>query len=81
LLELAKASKGSSDGRLGEKGRPDWSKDAASLYSKLEQTIIPTFYHERDRFIDIMLHCIALNGSFFNTRRMVQQYVMNAYFP
>lgn len=57
-----------------------WSKDAASLYSKLEQTIIPMFYHDRDRFIDVMLHCIALNGSFFNTQRMLQQYVLNAYF-
>ncbi len=65
---------------IGEKGSSDWPKDAASLYSKLEQTIMPIFYHERDRFIDIMLHCIALNGSFFNTHRMVQQYVLNAYF-
>lgn len=65
---------------IGEKGSSDSSKDAASLYSKLEQTILPIFYHERDRFIDIMLHCIALNGSFFNTHRMVQQYVLNAYF-
>jgi starch phosphorylase len=65
---------------IGEKGSSDWSKDAASLYSKLEQTIIPLFYHERDRFIDVMLHCIALNGSFFNTHRMIQQYVLNAYF-
>jgi starch phosphorylase len=65
---------------IGEKGSSDWSKDAASLYSKLEQTIIPMFYHERDRFIDVMLHCIALSGSFFNTHRMIQQYVLNAYF-
>jgi starch phosphorylase len=65
---------------IGEKGSSDWSKDAASLYSKLEQTVIPTFYHERDRFIDVMRHSIALNGSFFNTHRMVQQYVLNAYF-
>jgi starch phosphorylase len=28
-----------------------------------------------------MRHAIALNGSFFNTQRMVQQYVRNAYFP
>jgi starch phosphorylase len=24
---------------------------------------------------------ISLNGSFFNTQRMVEQYVRNAYFP
>jgi starch phosphorylase len=65
---------------IGEKGSSDSSKDAASLYSKLEQIIIPKFYHGRDRFIDVMLHSIALNGSFFNTHRMVQQYVLDAYF-
>ena len=65
---------------IGETGSSDWSKDAASLYSKLEEIIIPMFYHRRDRFIDVMRHAIALNGSFFNTQRMVQQYVLNAYF-
>jgi starch phosphorylase len=65
---------------IGEKGSADASKDAASLYSKLEETIVPMFYHGRDRFIDVMLHAIALNGSFFNTQRMMQQYVLNAYF-
>lgn len=58
----------------------DRSKDASSLYDKLERVIIPMFYHERDLFIDVMLHCIALNGSFFNTQRMLQQYVLRAYF-
>jgi starch phosphorylase len=28
-----------------------------------------------------MRHAIALNGSYFNTQRMLQQYVLNAYFP
>lgn len=70
---------------IGEYGREkeeagDWSKDASSLYNKLEQVIIPLFYHNRDGFIDVMLHSIALNGSFFNTHRMIQQYVLKAYF-
>ena len=58
----------------------DRSKDASSLYDKLEQAVVPLFCQERDRFIDIMRHAIALNGSFFNTQRMVQQYVLKAYF-
>jgi glycogen phosphorylase len=58
----------------------DRSEDASSLYEKLGNTIVPLFYHDRDSFIEIMLHCIALNGSFFNTQRMLQQYVVNAYF-
>jgi len=58
----------------------DTSKDAISLYSKLEQVIIPLYYNDRDHFIDVMRHSIALNGSFFNTQRMLQQYVLKAYF-
>ena len=58
----------------------DRTRDAADLYDKLEKEIIPTFYQHRDQFIEIMRHCIGLNGSFFNTQRMMQQYVVNAYF-
>jgi starch phosphorylase len=58
----------------------DRSRDAFSLYDKLEQLILPLFYHDRDRFVDVMRHSIALNGSFFNTHRMVQEYVLKAYF-
>jgi len=54
------------------------SRDAASLYDKLEQVVVPLFYR-RDPFIDVMRHAIALNGSFFNTQRMVLQYVTKAY--
>jgi glycogen phosphorylase len=54
--------------------------DAASLYDQLERAVIPAFYHQRDRFLEMMRHCIALNGSFFNTHRMIQQYVLKAYF-
>jgi starch phosphorylase len=54
--------------------------DAASLYDKLERVVVPLFYRDRERFLDVMRHAIALNGSFFNTQRMVLQYVLNAYF-
>lgn len=53
--------------------------NANSLYEKLEKVIVPTFYSNRQSWIDIMRHCIAINASFFNTHRMVQQYVLNAY--
>ncbi|MBN1504471.1 MAG: alpha-glucan family phosphorylase [Candidatus Eisenbacteria bacterium] len=55
-------------------------EDAASLYDKLEKTIVPLFYGHRTKWVEIMRNCIAINGSFFNTHRMVQQYVLNAYF-
>ena len=53
--------------------------DALDLYDKLEQTIVPTFYGNRDKWIDIMRHCIAINASFFNTYRMAHQYIAQAY--
>ena len=58
----------------------DHSNDAASLYDKLEQIVMPLFYDNRDGFLDVMRHAIALNGSFFNTHRMLLQYVLKAYF-
>lgn len=58
----------------------EWAEDASSLYDKLEKTIIPLFYNNRDNFINIMLFSITLNGSFFNTQRMMQEYVLKAYF-
>ena len=54
--------------------------DAASLHDKLEKVVIPAYYHERGRFLDIMRHAIALNAAFFSSQRMLLQYVLNAYF-
>jgi starch phosphorylase len=58
----------------------DRSRDAASLYDKLEKSTFPLYLQNRSGFIDVMRHAIALNGSFFNTHRMIQQYVLKAYF-
>jgi glucan phosphorylase len=55
-------------------------RDAASLYDELERVIVPLFYGDRNRYSEVMRHAIAANGSFFNTQRMLQQYVLNAYF-
>jgi starch phosphorylase len=57
----------------------DRHRAAAFLYDKLEYVVLPLFYHERDRYIDVMRHAVALNGSYFSTHRMVQQYVIRAY--
>lgn len=54
-------------------------QDAGDLLSKLEQVILPTFYGSHESWIGVMRHTIALNASYFNTHRMVQQYVTNAY--
>jgi len=57
----------------------DNAYDAESLYAKLEGVILPLYYTSRERYLDIMRHAIAINGSFFNTQRMVQQYITDAY--
>ena len=54
--------------------------DANSLYDKLERVVVPMYYHHRDRYAEVMRYAIALNGSFFNTQRMVTEYVAKAYF-
>ena len=64
---------------MGGEGQGDGVSAAASLYETLEHVILPLFYKNRAGFIDIMRHAISLNGSFFNTQRMVQQYVVKAY--
>ena len=58
----------------------DQSADVRDLYDKLENKVIPTYYEDLDWWREMMAQNIALNGSFFNTNRMVSQYVMQAYF-
>jgi len=57
----------------------DNTAEAESLYSKLESVILPMYYNDRTKFLEVMQHAIAINGSFFNTQRMVQQYITDAY--
>jgi glycogen phosphorylase len=54
-------------------------KESDSLYDKLEQEILPLYYGRPQRFAKVMQSTIALNASFFNTQRMMMQYVRNAY--
>ncbi len=68
---------------IGTSQDPAWPLDdavhASALYEKLEREILPRFFGDRQGWIDVMRHTIALNASHFNTHRMVQQYVTNAY--
>lgn len=63
-------------------GRPEErdAADTAALYEMLEHTIVPTWKGTPDAWASVMRSSIALNGSFFNTHRMIQEYVMRAYF-
>jgi len=57
----------------------DPSLEVAALYDKLEREIVPMFYGRPNRYSEVMRYTIALNASFFNTQRMVLQYISNAY--
>ncbi len=54
--------------------------EAESLYGKLEKLIAP-LYGNPTAWARMQQHCIAMNGTFFNTHRMLRQYFTNAYFP
>jgi glycogen phosphorylase len=58
----------------------DESGEAASLYDKLENQIAPLYARPSD-WARMQQHCIGINGSFFNTHRMLGEYFTNAYFP
>lgn len=76
---------GHTEGVTGWSIGADWKtdenqeEDVDSLYSKLEKVIIPLYYQHPREFDKIRQAAIALNGSFFNTQRMMFQYLMNAY--
>jgi glycogen phosphorylase len=56
-------------------------QEVASLYDCLESTILPLYYGKPEQWRNVMRSTIALNGSFFNTHRMLQEYISNAYYP
>ncbi len=57
----------------------DESEEINALYAKLENVVIPLFYKQPQAYAEVMRSAIALNASFFNTQRVVSQYVRNAY--
>lgn len=66
---------------IGREEIPETAADEiAFLYHKLERTIVPMFYGRPDAYHEVMRLSIALNGSFFNTQRMLSQYILDAYF-
>jgi starch phosphorylase len=54
--------------------------DADDLYRVLEQDVLPLFSGDRGRWTAVMRSTIALNASFFNCQRMLQEYVAQAYY-
>ncbi len=55
------------------------AEDVNELYSKLEKEIIPKYYNDKNTWAKVMKYAIGINGSFFNSNRMVTQYLVKAY--
>ncbi len=61
-------------------GAPDDDVSVAhALYDKIERVILPLFHDQPESYARVRRSAIALNGSHFNTQRMVAQYVTSAY--
>lgn len=52
---------------------------AREMYDKLERSILPTYYKDRARWLDVMRGAIGINGAYFTTERMLRDYVVKAY--
>ncbi|MDY0386878.1 MAG: alpha-glucan family phosphorylase [Methanolobus sp.] len=49
------------------------------LYNKLEYIMIPKYYYRKDEWINLMSNSIEMIAYYFNTHRMMQRYVTEAY--
>jgi len=63
----------------GEAGVATHDKDAADLYRKLEDIVLPLYYDDRSRWIWMMKQSISKVGAYFNTTRMMRRYAAEAY--
>ena len=54
-------------------------EDVQDLYKKLEETIMPLYYHDRPGWLSVMKNAIGKNAYYFNTHVMMRRYVTDAY--
>jgi starch phosphorylase len=55
------------------------TSDAESLYTKLEQVVLPLYREDRPGWLAVMQGAICLNASYFNSHRMMRRYASEAY--
>jgi starch phosphorylase len=53
--------------------------DAADMYAKLEEKILPLYYEDRAGWVQVMKNAIGKNAYYFNTHVMMRRYVTEAY--
>ena len=64
---------------IGSDGEHDAAAHAASLYDKLEHTVLPAWAAGGGAWLQVMKGAIARNGSYFNSHRMLRRYASEAY--
>lgn len=57
----------------------DEEHDLYDMYSKLEFVVIPMWKEHKVKWARVQRNCIAKNASYFNTHRMVEEYVEKGY--
>jgi starch phosphorylase len=62
-----------------DRGSGKHGDDAANLYRKLEDVVLPLYYDDRPRWIWMMKQAISKIGSYFNSTRMMRRYATEAY--
>jgi starch phosphorylase len=56
------------------------AEDAADLYNKLEELIIPKYYDpDKSHWSRMMMNAVSKNAYYFNSHRMMRRYVTEAY--
>ena len=63
---------------VGDPEHPDDEKDADHLYFVLENSVIPTFYNDRNKWISMMKEAIK-TGVDFTAHRMIMEYNQKFY--
>lgn len=64
---------------IGGDGEAENGDDAGHLYHKLGEVVLPLWYGDRARWINVMKGAIGKNASFFNSHRMLRHYAIDAY--
>ena len=64
---------------VGGEADADNARDAAALYDRLAQQVLPLYYGDRFGWTAVMKGAITRNASYFNSHRMMRRYAVEAY--
>lgn len=60
-------------------GRTGWAiKNGNDLYEILKREVLPLYYQKPEAWREMMRSVIAINAAYFNTDRMIEQYIKQA---